>query len=124
MTTIYNISKTKVHRQELRKQDITCEKILWSKLKGKQQEYKFRRQYGVGNFIVDFYCPKVKLAIEIDGSTHGTDEEIEYDIARTKFIESFKITVKRYLNIDVNNFFKLGAKLVFSSGQTKIYQLP
>jgi len=49
-----------------------AEMFLWSKLKGKQLNgLKFRRQYGINNYVVDFYCPEQKLAIEIDGDVHG-----------------------------------------------------
>jgi len=65
--------------------------------------FKFRRQYGIGKYIVDFYCPKLKLAIEIDGATHSTDEEIRKDKEREKFINRFGIIVKRYYNNDVYN---------------------
>ena len=101
MTTLFNISKTKTIRQALRKQDIACEKILWSRLKNKQLEYKFRRQFGVGYYVIDFYCPRVKLAIEIDGATHATEDEVAHDKEKTKFLEYIGIKVKRYANTDI-----------------------
>jgi len=85
MTILYNISKTKKLRQVLRKQDIACEKILWSRLKGNQQGFKFRRQFGVSKYVIDFYCPKIKFAIEADGATHSTAEEIKHDREKTAF---------------------------------------
>lgn len=62
---------------------------------------KFRRQYSIGNFIIDFYCPEIKLAVEIDGATHGTPEELRYDAKRQKYLENLGIKVKRYTNTDV-----------------------
>ena len=53
--------------------------FLWSKIKNKQLGYKFRRQYSVGPFILDFYCPTLRLAIELDGSQHLEPENVEYD---------------------------------------------
>jgi len=55
-----------------------AETLLWIELKGKNIEgLKFRRQYSIEAYVVDFYCPALKLAIEVDGATHVTDEEIE-----------------------------------------------
>lgn len=81
--------------------------MLWSKLKGKQiAGYKVRRQYGVGNYIVDFYCPKLKLAIEVDGDSHYTQEGKEHDKKRDSFIQDQGIELIRiptsevYKNLD------------------------
>ena len=100
-TKLFNIKANKRIRRELRQQDIACEKIIWSKIRNNQIGYKFRRQYSISNFIVDLYCPKLKLVIEIDGVTHGTGEEIKYDKFRQKFLENQGLIVKRYLNIDI-----------------------
>ncbi len=79
-----------------------AEVFLWSKLKGKQlNSLKFRRQYGIDNYVVDFYCPELKLAIEIDGDVHGYNSRTVYDKQRQKDIESLGIKVLRYTNNDV-----------------------
>lgn len=101
MTILFNLKKNKRLRKNLRKQDILSEKILWAKLSKKQQGYKFRRQFGIGDYIVDFYCPKLRLVIEIDGATHSKDDEIRLDNRRQGFIESLGLVVKRYTNIDM-----------------------
>ncbi len=98
---VYNQKKYKTIRRNLRKQEIGAEKVLWSNLRNKQQKFKFRRQHGIGKYIVDFYCPKLKLAIEIDGATHSTNKEIKKDLEREKFINKFGIIIKRYYNSDV-----------------------
>jgi very-short-patch-repair endonuclease len=78
------------------------EVILWSKLKNRRLcGYKFRRQHGIGNFVVDFYCPELKLAIEIDGDTHYTLESGESDRQRQAFIESYGIQFVRFTNKEV-----------------------
>ncbi len=78
------------------------ETILWARLKGKQlYGYKFRRQYSVGNYIVDFYCPKVKLAIEIDGSQHNEKHNMIKDDNRTKLLNEYDIIVIRFWNHEV-----------------------
>jgi very-short-patch-repair endonuclease len=76
--------------------------ILWSRLKNKKLGgFKFRRQYSVGPFILDFYCPEKKLAIEVDGGGHFTDEAIVADGKRQAFIERFGIRFLRITNTDV-----------------------
>ena len=66
MIKIHNIKSQKQRRKNLRNNMTKAEIILWSKLKGKQLGYKFRRQHGIGKFIVDFYCPVLKMIIEVD----------------------------------------------------------
>ena len=71
MVRILNKSSQTPIRKFLRNHSTVPEKLLWEKLKGKQLlGFKFRRQHGIGNYIVDFYCPKLKLGIEIDGVSH------------------------------------------------------
>ena len=62
---------------------------------------KFRRQHSVGNYILDFYCPEERLAIELDGGHHEHDEQKEHDQKRTEFLNNLKITVIRFKNTDV-----------------------
>jgi very-short-patch-repair endonuclease len=64
-------------------------------------DVKFRRQHSVGRYIVDFYCPSERLAIELDGDSHFTDEAREYDRERTAFLNSLNIRVLRFHNTDV-----------------------
>jgi len=53
--------------------------------------YKFRRQHSVGSYILDFYCPSEKLAVELDGDSHFTDAAIEYDDVRTAYLNALNI---------------------------------
>jgi very-short-patch-repair endonuclease len=79
-----------------------AEVILWSKLKSKGLDgYKFRRQYSVGKFVVDFYCPRLKLAIEADGDSHFCEESEVLDKERQNFIESFGISFLRFTNREI-----------------------
>jgi very-short-patch-repair endonuclease len=72
----------------LRQQMTPAESHLWEVLKGKQiAGLRFRRQHPIGQFILDFYCPAIKLAIELDGSVH--DDRQDYDQARTEIIEAY-----------------------------------
>jgi very-short-patch-repair endonuclease len=67
---VSNLSTAKAHRRELRTNATLQEIILWSRLKNDQLGFKFRRQHSFGKYIADFYCPKLRLVIEIDGSQH------------------------------------------------------
>ncbi len=79
-----------------------AEMILWRFLKGKNLNgYKFRRQYSVGAYVLDFYCAKLKLAIELDGDSHFVDGVQEYDKMRQTFIESFGIKFLRFTNYEI-----------------------
>ena len=70
MTLYYNQATEKTRRASFRKNLTKSELILWSKLKSRQMMgYKFRRQFSVDRFILDFYCPEIKLAIEVDGES-------------------------------------------------------
>jgi very-short-patch-repair endonuclease len=102
MSLVFNSRSQKQKHQYLRNHAADAERILWSRLKGRQLlGYKFRRQHGIGVFILDFYCPESKLAIEIDGATHWTEAEREYDRRRKEYIELYSIHFLRFTNSDV-----------------------
>ena len=75
-----------------------CEKIVWMYLRKKQFGYRFLRQYSVDQYVLDFYSPKLKLAVEIDGDVHDLPEQREYDIDRQEKIEEFGVTFVRITN--------------------------
>lgn len=70
-------------------------------VRGNSLGYKFRRQYSIGQFVVDFCCPELKLIIEIDGETHYNEAIYIKDQKRQQYLESLGFTVKRYLAEDV-----------------------
>ena len=79
-----------------------AEKILWTKLqKSRLNGFKFRRQQGIGYYIVDFYCASVKLVIELDGGVHSEKQVILNDIERQKNIEALGLRVLRFTNEEV-----------------------
>ncbi len=79
-----------------------AEVALWQFLKNKQANgHKFRRQYSVDGYILDFYCPSAKLAIEIDGDSHFSGTAIQSDEIRQKTIEDMGIRFLRFTNQDV-----------------------
>lgn len=101
---LFNRSSTKAKRIALRQNQTGAEAILWQNLRGKRfHELKFFRQFGIGEYIADFYCTEKRVVIELDGSQHYTDEGISYDKARTEFLNSLNIRVVRFSNIDVIN---------------------
>lgn len=98
----YNHSDFKKRRKELRANQTEAEKILWDRLRGRKLEKcKFWRQYSVGPYILDFYCPQIRLAIEVDGSQH--DDAIEYDKEREEYLAGHDIKTIRFKNEDVVN---------------------
>ncbi|MBI5422403.1 endonuclease domain-containing protein [Candidatus Peregrinibacteria bacterium] len=102
MGEFFNRFEDNSKRKRLRLAMPKAEIILWSRLKGGQLKgLKFRRQYGVGPFVIDFYCPEHKLAIELDGDSHCTPEAEKYDQDRQSYIESFGIKFLRFTNADI-----------------------
>ncbi len=100
---IFNRRETRESRRELRKNTTLAERRLWGCIKNKSLlGLTFRRQHGIGAFIVDFYIPKVKLVIEIDGDSHFHADAREYDARRTLFLKKFGITVMRFTNVDID----------------------
>ncbi|MFA5070711.1 MAG: endonuclease domain-containing protein [Patescibacteria group bacterium] len=90
MKRVRNYPSMNINRRTLRHNMTEAEVFLWVRLKNRQVlGYKFRRQYSVGYFVIDFYCPKLKLAIEVDGLSHFTKDTIEYDKRREEYIKSF-----------------------------------
>lgn len=71
----------------------------------KKRPYSVRRQKVIGNYILDFYIPEAKIAIELDGRQHGREEEREADRERDSFLETKGIKVLRYTNVQINELF-------------------
>jgi len=91
-----------IRARRLRKEATTPEKRLWYKISNRQLcGEKFVRQEPIGPFIVDFCCREHKLVIEIDGWTHGTEEERAYDAARTNYLAAQGYQVIRFNNDEV-----------------------
>ncbi len=100
MIPFYNKRKISFSRIK-RKEQTYGEMKLWSRLKNKQLlSYKFRRQYVINNYVVDFYCIKLKLIIEIDGSSHN-QEKYEYDKSREIILRKMGNNVIRFTEYEV-----------------------
>lgn len=101
---LYNNKILRERRRELRNNQTEEERILWSKLKNAQiKNLKFVRQYSIGPYILDFYCPKLRLAIELDGGQHNDLENKLYDLDRDDYLKSVDIKTLRFWNHDVYN---------------------
>jgi very-short-patch-repair endonuclease len=101
MNKIFNKTVYKQRRQTLRRNATEPEKRLWQLLRGNEMGVKFRRQHGIGHYIVDFYCPALKLAIEVDGDSHFSQSAQDYDSVRDNFMLSLGIMTIRVRNDDV-----------------------
>ena len=97
----YN-KKLKYRARELRKNMTWAERVLWSRIRRKQiKNRQFNRQRIIGNYIVDFYCSKAKLVIEIDGEKHYTSAEIVYDKRRDAYLKGLNLKVMRFSYYEV-----------------------
>ncbi len=86
--------------KQLRSNSTDAERNLWAHIRNRRLEgWKFRRQLPVGQYIVDFACPELRLIIEIDGGQHA--EQIHYDLGRTKFLQTKGYRVVRFWNNEV-----------------------
>ncbi|MGC2063433.1 MAG: endonuclease domain-containing protein [Thermodesulfovibrionales bacterium] len=86
--------------RELRKNSTLSEVLLWNELKARKMKgYQFMRQKPIGDYIVDFYCGKLRLIIEIDGESHS--DKAERDRKRQEWLESIGLTVLRFYDIEI-----------------------
>ena len=92
--------------QALRKESTKEERHLWYDFL-KAYPIQFKRQAVFGDYIVDFYCPRARLAVELDGSQHYEEQGLEYDRRRTAHLEqTYGLLVVRFSNLDVNRNFE------------------
>ena len=98
-----NIKELATTRQELRTKGTSAEAALWLSLKGRQIEgMRWRRQFSVGPFILDFYCPQLRLCIELDGAQHYTLQGSENDLQREEWLlQEHGIRTLRFENKDI-----------------------
>jgi cyclase len=87
--------------RKLRNEPTSSEIIFWNLLKQNFPGFRFKRQHPISQYIADFYCHKLMLVIEIDGSIHRTEEAKESDLIRDEFMESLNLKVLRFTNDEV-----------------------
>ncbi len=108
------------HRaQTLRKNLTKEERHLWYDFL-KTYPVQFKRQYPVGNYIVDFYCYRAKLIVELDGSQHCEPEAIAYDRQRTEFLQQQGFEVLRISNLDVMRQFRAVCEAIDTAVQKRM----
>ena len=94
--------RLKHYSRELRKNMTDAEKLLWSRIRDKQLRcYHFYRQKPIGHYIVDFFCPKANLIVELDGGQHFSDEGEEKNKVRNDYMASLGIKVVRFSDREV-----------------------
>ncbi len=99
---IRNDPKLKKRRKELRQNQTEAEKLIWSQLRDKRfYGVKFFRQYSFGPYILDFYSPDLRFAIELDGGQHSEQEQQEYDENRSAYLKAHDMKVIRFWNSEV-----------------------
>ena len=85
--------------RELRRRETEAERVAWHLLRGRRvMGLKFRRQFPIEDFVVDFYCFEVRLAIELDGSIHSQPSQIRRDAAKESFLKRLGLRVLRLPN--------------------------
>lgn len=104
MTQIFNKITQKEKQRKLRKKISVAEKIVWTSIRRKQiLNERFLRQFSIDYYVLDFYCPRLHLAIEIDGDSHFVNQDVlEYDKERQNYIEKLGIMFLRFTNKEVN----------------------
>jgi len=94
--------KLKTLAKKLRKNMTEAESFLWQRIRRKQLKGRqFYRQKNIGDYIVDFYCPSAKLIVELDGGQHYTEEGMNRDQIRDKYLENFGFSVLRFSDREV-----------------------
>jgi very-short-patch-repair endonuclease len=102
MKFLKNDPKLKQRRRELRQNQTEAEKAFWAHLRNRQFfGLKFFRQYSIGPYILDFYCPTLKLAVELDGGQHNEFEKKNYDTGRSEYLKANQMVITRFWDNDV-----------------------
>ena len=96
MPILHNHPILKPRRVDLRKNQTPQEVLLWARLRSKQLGFKFKRQHSIGPYILDFYCPKKRLAIEIDGGQHNETINLKKDNVRSEYLKHQDVKVIRF----------------------------
>ncbi len=124
MRLFHNILELTDRRRELRQKATPQEKLLWEKLRNRKLGLRFKRQYSIGGYILDFYCAEKRLIVEIDGKIHKLKENMENDKIRDEYFEKLDYETLRISNEEVDENIdkvieKIKLHLVKSSPQSR-----
>jgi crossover junction endodeoxyribonuclease RuvC len=100
---VYHLTGLKSRRRDLRRKSTSEERLLWDRVRNNQLGVKFRRQFSVMGYVVDFYCPKSRLVVELLGGVHKNKEQQIYDEHRENYLKAFSIRILKFWNSDVEN---------------------
>jgi len=98
---VLNIKALKNRRRQLRKDTTEAERLLWKVLRNNQIGHRFIRQFSVSGYVIDFYCPKNRLGIELEGGIRLTKSNQEYDLYREKYLKAYGVRLMKIPNEDV-----------------------
>jgi very-short-patch-repair endonuclease len=102
MKHLFNNPDLKYRRRRLRKDQTEAEKMFWSHVRNRQfHGIRFLRQYSIGPYILDLYCPENKTAVELDGGQHNNPKEKVYDTVRSEYLQAQGIIVLRFWDHEV-----------------------
>lgn len=119
---LFNNQSLKDRRRELRKNQTETEKILWESIRGKRfHGLKFYRQFSIGPYILDFYCPKLRLGIELDGNPHKEKEAKILDRDKERILLASNVKILRFWNDEVaNNIEEILEKILINQSKLDI----
>jgi very-short-patch-repair endonuclease len=96
---IFSAGRMLARRRDLRQKSTNAEEMLWTQLRRNGLGYKFKRQFSIENYVLDFYCPEFKLAVEVDGEVHNARRA--YDEYRTRTLKAYGVVEIRFSNVEV-----------------------
>ena len=103
MKQVLNHKEMTNRRKQLRTSMTESERILWSCLNKATSKARFVRQYSIESFVIDFYCRRLRLAIEIDGGVHDLPDQTDYDRFRETYISNYDVTFLRFTNEEIKH---------------------
>jgi very-short-patch-repair endonuclease len=116
----YVAGDTLVRARALRRKLTGAETVLWSRLRHGVGAMQFRRQHPIGPYIADFACIRARLVIEVDGATHGSDEERTYDARREAYLRSRSWRIVRVTNAEVYTSLAAVLELIYHRSRTRV----
>jgi very-short-patch-repair endonuclease len=121
---IEGTSRSKQAARALRRSMSPPEIALWAALRGDRTSLRFRRQYAAGPFVLDFYCAKARLAVEVDGGAHNRSDRPARDDARTQWLAVQGLEVLRIAAVDVERDLDAIVRLIVATAVERCQNAP